>query len=335
MKRHPVFCALTDLAICGALGAVFLLDLLVPGGRVEWVLYFGPLAACMASRRWYLPVMVALAAAVLIVMGLLLSAPGAYPLSHSVINRTIGIGMLMFTAILMVARNRSRMALRQSHEALRELLARTERTREEERIRMARDVHDSLGQNLTAIKMDLRWIERALEKQDTWPDGDALKRRARSAVEMADATTALIQELASDLRPGVLDRLGLNAAVQFEGRRFQERTGITCRTRVPAALTGMAPEIVTAVFRMLQESLTNVARHAGATRVVVLLRVRDGKVTMRVGDNGVGIHPAAIESSKSLGLLGMKERAAALGGEVDLRRREKHGTIVTITIPTR
>jgi PAS domain S-box-containing protein len=223
--------------------------------------------------------------------------------------------------------------LKQSHETLRGLLNRLEKAREEERTRVARDIHDDMGQNLTAIKMDLRWIERALEKVEALSELDAVKARARTAIEIVDATTAAVQELATQLRPGVLDKLGLGPALRFEARRFQAHSGIQCRASVPDALPNPTPAVATALFRILQECLTNVARHSGATSTSIRLDVRDDDLLLRIHDNGTGITDAALDDPQSLGVLGMKERAAILGGEVIVRPGNKGGTVVTVRIP--
>jgi len=229
-------------------------------------------------------------------------------------------------------RRRMEKDLEQSRQTLRGLLSRLEVAREEERTRVARDIHDDLGQNLTAIKMDLRWIERALEKM-ALPELDAVKAHAVSAIDVVNTTTVAVQELATQLRPGVLDNLGLGPAIRFECRRFHTRSGIPCRTGVPDTLPEPAPSVATALFRILQECLTNVARHSGATRTSVRLDRRGNDFLLRVHDNGAGITDEALALPQSLGLLGMKERAAMLGGEVVFQRGHKGGTVVTVRIP--
>lgn len=228
-------------------------------------------------------------------------------------------------------RKRMEAELRGSREALRALFARMERAREEERASVARDMHDDVGQNLTALKMDLRAIERTLEK--TAPELAPLKTRATAAIEMVDAAATNVQELALKLRPSVLDRLGLEPAIRFEARRFATRSGIKCRTQATVALPALPPDVVTALFRAFQECLTNVSRHANATRVAVRLQVRGPDVLLTVQDNGSGISDAAISSLDSLGLLGIRERAAMLGGEAVFRRGRDRGTVVTVRIP--
>lgn len=233
-----------------------------------------------------------------------------------------------------VKHQRTEAVVLQSEERLRALLNRLEQTREEERTRISRDIHDELGQNLTAIKMDLRWIERRLSNLATpSPEIGALAAKAAGAIEVADATSAVVQELAMQLRPGVLDRLGLGPALLSETRRFQARTGIACKTNVSASLPEIGAEAATALFRILQECLTNVTRHAGATRVMIRLGASGDDIHLCVFDNGLGISATALNRPESLGLWGMKERAATLGGEVVFRPGKRRGTMVKATIP--
>ncbi len=321
-----------DWAIIGSVAGVFVLDAMLPRGLVEWVFYGIPLFVTIRSPRRNLPFVVAALCTALIAAGFFLSRPGI-PAVFSLVDRALGVVFLTVSAFLIENRRRMEAALRNSQEALRALARRVEKTREEERTRLARDVHDDLGQSLTALKMDLRWIERKLGAMEMSPELDAVKARTTTAIEVVDDTTATVQELAAELRPSVLDRLGLCPAVQFEIRRFQARSGIECRTSLPASPPRLTPEGTTVLFRILQECLTNVARHADATRVLVRLGTRGKVATLRVLDNGSGITLAALDNSKSLGLLGMKERAAMLGGEVQFRRGTKRGTMVTARIP--
>jgi PAS domain S-box-containing protein len=231
-------------------------------------------------------------------------------------------------------RRRMEKDLMQSRETLRGLLSRLERAREEERTRIARDIHDDLGQNLTAIKMDLGWIGRKLEKLGGSPELAAVRARAASAIEVVAATTATVQELATELRPVVLDHLGLGPAIRFELQRFQSRYGIVCRVSVSDAFPDPGPAVATALFRILQECLTNVARHSGASRTSVRLGVQGNDFLLRVHDNGCGITEEVADCPQSLGLLGMKERAAILGGGVVIRPNKNGGTVVTVRVPS-
>jgi signal transduction histidine kinase len=144
---------------------------------------------------------------------------------------------------------------------------------------------------------------------------------------------ARVQEIAANLRPEMLDKLGLSAALRYESRRFQERTGVSCETRLPETELNLPAEVSTTLFRILQECLTNIARHARATKVEVELKQEEGWVTLRVEDNGRGITEAEIANAQSLGLLGMKERTALLAGEIAFYGGAEGGTVVNVGIP--
>jgi signal transduction histidine kinase len=219
-----------------------------------------------------------------------------------------------------------------SRRQLRALSARLQSMREEERARIAREIHDELGQALTALKMDLRWAEKRLGRESSLTLNPILDKIVEAG-ELVDATIASVQRIAVELRPRVLEDLGLTVAVRHEARRFEQRTGVRCRLQLPEADPMLADEIATSMFRILQEAITNVARHAEATEVEVqLVQEADGLV-LRVADNGKGIGPADLEDAKSLGLLGMKERAESLGGEVTFQRGSPRGTVVKLVLP--
>jgi len=223
--------------------------------------------------------------------------------------------------------------LTKSHQALRALLSRVEHAQEEERARVARDMHDDLGQNLTAINMDLRGIEIATGDAGTVPDIGAIRARVASAIEIVASMTVTVQELAASLRPGVLDHLGVVAAIRSEIRRFHARSGIECRTILPDTLPDIPATVSMVIFRIFQECLTNVARHSGATRVSVRMGVKAGDILLRIHDNGKGIAQEVIDAPGSLGLLGMRERAAALGGEILFPRGKRRGALVSVRVP--
>ncbi len=220
--------------------------------------------------------------------------------------------------------------LRRSREQLRALTGRLESLREAERIRISRDIHDKLGQKLTGLKMDLQWMERKLGGLEV----NTILDRVVGATEQVDGIMGTVQEIASDLRPGVLDKLGLGTALQYEARRFQERTGIACEVRVPETEPALSADLSTTFFRIFQESLTNVARHAGATKVEAELKTEPDMAVLTLRDNGKGMTDADMANGQSLGILGMKERAAQLGGEVVFQSPPGQGTIVTVRIPT-
>lgn len=318
--------------IAGSILAIFLVELHTPRGVVGWVFYGIPLFLTIRSPRKHLPYFVVAVCGTLMVIDFFVSPLGTFPVGISIASRSIGVLFFAAAAVLIDRLRRLESALHCSDDTLRALLSRLERTREKERALMARDVHDDLGQNLTAIKMDLRWIERNLESGDT-PPLNAILGRALSAIELVDDATATVQELAAQLRPSALDRLGLGPAIQSESRRFQARFGIRCRIFQPTPLPAVTACVATAVFRVFQECITNVARHARASRIVVCLAMQGDDVLLCVQDNGIGIDVGAIESGTSLGLLGMKERALELGGDVVFHRGQRRGTRVTVRIP--
>jgi signal transduction histidine kinase len=221
---------------------------------------------------------------------------------------------------------RAEQALRASSEQFRHLAAHLLSVREEERARISREVHDELGQSLTAVKMDLAWLAARLARGN----GPMLK-RIRSTVQLADSIIQSIRRISTELRPAVLD-LGLAAAVEWQVQEFQARYGVPCKVRllIREVVTSNAS---TAMFRIFQETLTNVARHAKATRVEVVLQKQPDRLLLLIHDNGRGFDQADPALSNSLGLLGMRERAAILGGEVNISSAAGKGTTVTAWIP--
>ncbi len=236
---------------------------------------------------------------------------------------------------LSVQRAKAELALHRSREQLRALTARLESLREEERSRLSRDLHDQMGQKLTGLKMDLLWLERRLRRGEGEgkPAESALLERVVAAAETVDSVMADVQEIAAELRPGVLDKLGLGMALRYEARRFQERTGLAASVRLPETPPVLAAAVSTALFRICQEALTNVARHAGATEVAVELEPEGDSVILRVQDNGRGISEQDLADPASLGLVGMRERAGLLNGDMAIQRAPEGGTIVTVRMP--
>ena len=230
-------------------------------------------------------------------------------------------------------RKRAEQLLRDSREQLRALTARLESLRENERIQIAREIHDDLGQKLTGLKMDLRRAERKIEGLEGSPEVNSLLDTVVSATDLVDGITASVQEIAANLRPEMLDKLGLSVALQYEARRFQERTGVPCVALLPEAEPELSAEVSITLFRIFQECLTNIARHAHATKIEAALKLDDEWIALRVEDNGRGLTDAEIANPESLGLLGMKERVALLGGEIDFRGGPERGTIINVRIP--
>jgi PAS domain S-box-containing protein len=221
---------------------------------------------------------------------------------------------------------RAEQELRASSEQLRNLTAHLLSIREEERARISREVHDELGQSLTAVKMDLAWLAGRLPQRN----GRMLK-RIRSTGQLADSIIQSIRRISTELRPAVLD-LGLAAAVEWQVQEFQARSGIQCKVRLLTREV-VASNASTAMFRIFQETLTNVARHAKATRAEVVLQKQRDRLVLLIRDNGRGFDQASPSLSKSLGLLGMRERAAILGGQVNISSAPGKGTTVTAWIP--
>ena len=224
-------------------------------------------------------------------------------------------------------RQRAEEDLQRSFEQLRALAARLQSVREEERTRVAREIHDELGQALTAIKLDLTALLRDLPS-----DQEPAVRHGQSILKLLDETIQSVRRIATDLRPGVLDDLGLVAAVEWAAEEFQARTGIKCRVSLPESDIAMDPEHATALFRIFQETLTNVARHANATQVNIRL-VQNGDLSLEVRDDGKGIREGQLSAGQSLGILGMRERALLLGGELTISGGPGKGTIVKVRIP--
>ncbi len=220
--------------------------------------------------------------------------------------------------------------LRESHRQLRALSVYLQSIREEERTRISREVHDELGQALTGCKLDLSWIAGKLPR-----DCRPLLERTKALIAHIDSTIQTVRRISSELRPGVLDHLGLVAALEWQATEFQNRTGIKCEVRADISEAALDQNLSTTLFRIFQETLTNIIRHAGATEVAVNLNEADGHIALEVRDNGRGISRADITNPRSMGLLGMRERAALLGGTFRISRVKKDaGTRVNVSIPT-
>jgi signal transduction histidine kinase len=216
---------------------------------------------------------------------------------------------------------------RRSTEQLRELSARLQSVREEERTRISRAIHDELGQTLTGLKMDVAWLQGHLDPQQS-----ALLAKTQAMSDLIDTTVQMVRRISTELRPGILD-LGLVATIEWQLQEFQTRTGIKTKLSSPLEETTLDDDGSTVVFRILQEILTNVVRHAGATEVGVTLEETRAFLTLQVADNGRGMTASEIDSPRSIGLLGMQERARLRAGEVQFHGTLGQGTTVTIRLP--
>src|ERR1043165_5244265 len=227
-----------------------------------------------------------------------------------------------------VERRKTEEKLRKSHEQLRALSVYLQHIREDERIRISRQVHDELGQSLTGLKMDLYWLSSRVPRQLR-----ELHEKARSMSAHIDSTIQTVRRISTELRPGILDDLGLAAALEWQAQEFQKRTGLRCNVVCEVTETAFDQDLNTAFFRIFQETLTNVIRHAHASCVDVLLQEEQACLSMEVKDNGRGISCDEISNTKSIGLLGMRERAALLGGELTITGQAGEGTCVRVKIP--
>ncbi|MGA8753121.1 PAS domain-containing sensor histidine kinase [Candidatus Deferrimicrobium sp.] len=216
-----------------------------------------------------------------------------------------------------------------SRERLRNLSRRLQSLLEEERMRISREIHDELGQALTALKLDLSSIRRSLVS-------DGLSEQSAKIHEIERAVNRIIRtmrRISTELRPGILDELGVAVAIEWMAKDFQNRTGIDCKVTIKAVDTISDTVRATAIFRIVQEALTNIMRHAAASQVNVSLEKVDDTLIVEVRDNGIGILEGRIVDSKSLGLIGIRERVLLLGGEAVIRGKPGEGTLVRVTLP--
>ena len=220
--------------------------------------------------------------------------------------------------------------LQRSFELLRTLSQRLDVVREEERTRIARELHDELGVRMTCMKMDLSRLL-GMMRESLFPR-EKMEEKIRSMSAETDATIGEVQRLAAELRPGVLDDLGLVAAIEWQCQDFERRSGIRCLCEASFDQIKISPSRATAAFRICQEALTNVARHAKATFVRVLVKEKGEDVLIEIQDNGQGIPSEKLNDGASLGLLGMKERSMAIGGWLDIAGWPGKGTTVTLRL---
>ncbi len=237
------------------------------------------------------------------------------------------VGSIVLNYRDITERHQAERVLRESREQLRELARRLLAVREEERTAVAREIHDELGQALTALKMDVAWLASRASKK-----GGATIERLRAMRLLVDETVETVRRIATDLRPGVLDDLGLVAAIEWQAEEFERRTGVRTTVQIGTRQPDLDDGRTTTVFRILQEALTNVARHADARHVDVSFAVRHGVVILDVRDDGRGISHEHGDTG-GLGISGMRERAALWGGELEIARLEEGGTRVTARIP--
>jgi len=222
---------------------------------------------------------------------------------------------------------RAKENLRLSGEQLREFATRVEAVREEERTRVAREIHDDLGQALTIIKLDLSWLGKKPQNSQR-----EFRKKLKSIMDHVDHTIERMRRIVSELRPSILDDLGLIAAIEWQVKEFQKRTGIRSYVRSNVSEADVAADRSAAIFRVVQEALTNVMRHANAKSVHVDLKKDEGLLKISVSDDGQGINDEAIKDVKSLGIIGMRERVFRIGGEFKIHSDPGSGTRVEIVL---
>jgi PAS domain S-box-containing protein len=246
--------------------------------------------------------------------------------SYFPIEGPAGIDRVAVVLADITEQKRAERDLQRSFEELHALNAQLQNVREDERAGLARELHDQLGQSLTAIRLELAALKRTADPALQLQRIDAL-------LNLVDGTIHSVRRISTELRPGILDDMGLVAAVEWAAEDFQARTGIGCHAELPQTHSPIDPKRATALFRILQETLTNIARHAGATQVRIVLSLDSSYITLEVHDNGRGIGAEQLSASKSLGILGMRERAVLLGGDFSIADGPGGGASVRARIP--
>jgi PAS domain S-box-containing protein len=211
---------------------------------------------------------------------------------------------------------------------LRDLATHLQNVREEERTRIAREIHDELGQQLTGLKMEISWLNKKIK-----PENIEVSNKLQDALFLIDDTVKNVRRIATQLRPSMLDDLGLLSAMEWQSDEFQKRFHIKSDIETNLGNVKINPEKSTAIFRIFQESLTNVLRHSKATAVNTLLTIEDDVLVMSITDNGIGFNETEINKKQSLGILGMKERTIMLGGSYQISSKENEGVMVLVKLP--
>ncbi|MBV9241587.1 MAG: sensor histidine kinase [Acidobacteria bacterium] len=221
--------------------------------------------------------------------------------------------------------------LKQSREELRELSRHQQTLREEEQKRIARDIHDELGQTLTGLKLDIHLMKKKVDAIS----GNGLSADLEGLSSHVDSTIVSVRRIASEIRPSILDDFGLIAALEWQAGEFERKFGVTCSFASSVENVDIEPEAGAAVFRIVQEAMTNIIRHAEATEVDLAVSSTADEMTVNIKDNGRGIELERLPKKRSLGIIGMRERARLIGADLDIRRRARGGTTVELFVPIR
>ncbi len=239
-----------------------------------------------------------------------------------------GTPCLLGVGIDFTDRIKAQEKIRETTEQLRMLTAHLQHIREEERKRIGREIHDELGQQLTAIKMDVAWLDKKMPGEET-----VFKSKLKNIIELLDGSNKSIRRILSELRPGILDDNGLLEALEWLGIQFTANTGIPLNFTTTETVFKSSAPVVTCIFRVYQEALTNITRYAKATKVLTSLHIEDGVICVQIEDDGIGFTPESVQAHKSFGLLGMKERVLSLGGWFELNSTAGKGTKIIIKLP--
>ena len=237
---------------------------------------------------------------------------------------------IMGNLIDITERKLAEVAIKQSEEQLRNLTTYLQKIGEVERTNIAREIHDELGLGLTVLKIDLSWLRKRLPENEI-----PLHEKAETMTQLIDKTIQTVKKISTELRPGLLDDLGLAAAIEWQAEEFQKRTGIQCKITIDPKDVTFDRDRNTAIYRIFQETLTNIARHAQATEVDVSLRQRDGQLELNVRDNGRGITEKELANPRSFGLIGIRERVKIFSGINIIKGVPGKGTTVTVRMPIR
>jgi PAS domain S-box-containing protein len=252
-----------------------------------------------------------------------------FPIDASISQFEIG-QQRFYTVILrdVSVRERTRRELAQAREDLRELSVASRTAREQENSRISRELHDELGQNLTSLKMDLSWLE-----ANCPPDRDGFLKTLAGMRSVLDSTVAATRRISADLRPLMLDDLGLLAALEWLAEETSRRHGFTIDLAVDGASENLAEPLASQIYRIVQEGLTNAGRHAAAQRVRVALRTIGREVHLDLQDDGRGVTPGDLQKKGSFGLVGIRERVYILAGSVEIRGDAGQGTMIQVRLP--
>jgi signal transduction histidine kinase len=227
-------------------------------------------------------------------------------------------------------RKRAEETLKQSNEEIRRLNEYLQNIREEERIHIAREIHDELGQQLTAIKMDVAWIDKKTSEETI-----DIKKKLKNIIGLLDGSNQSIRRILSELRPRMLDDDGLLEAIKWMSRQLTETAGIPVDFVTTETDIQLSEQIATCIFRVCQEAFTNISRYSLAKRVFISVKMVEENIILIIKDDGIGFDTASVQNKKSFGILGMKERVLSLGGRLDLLSSPGKGTKITAMIPLR